>query len=169
MPIIYASIIAVFSFEKDFVMIKSAEENMQQQILTRIINHNNFDKNKTYHYIQLGHYKPIGPKLYKSNKYSNDFCELFFNIINEFDSKVYLYNFGYMSGFINFSQTSDNDSYKVQNISKKLDKDINDWILTKAEVFPNPNSVLIHNDKIVLIMDKDVLKEYKDFINPKNN
>ncbi len=168
-PVIYTSIIAVLSVEQTFSMIKSAEENIQQQILTRIINDNNFDKDKTYHYIQLGHYKQLGPKLYKSNKYSQDSTELFYNIIHEFDPNVYIYRFGYLSGLINLLHTTDNDSYNMQKISQKLDKDINDWILTKADVFPNPTSVFIHNDKIILVMDKDALEQYKKYINSINN
>ncbi len=53
----------------------------------------------------------------------------------------------------------------MSNIVKNdMDKGIHDFILYKAQPYPNRNSIYINDDTIIVVMDENFLNEIKEEI-----
>ena len=165
--IINTGIMSLFCMQKDFLMIKRAEFQIQRIILNKIVNSPDFDSDIEYQYVQIGQYDSFGKNLYSYNEYSEKESELLYNIITKNNNSLYLRQLGRVSGLFNID-CDDYDSNNIKLLEEKMDKTVYNWIIKTADVFPNVNSIFIKDNKIYIVMNEEVFLNLKqDIINKK--
>lgn len=135
---------------------------LQNRLLTQIVNTKNFDANKTYNYFQIGQYPNYNRIFYQKElpKIENEEA-LNFTFVSQDGCSAALQ---YLSN-IRFIKKEDSASYEMSNIVKNdMNKGIHDFILYKAQPYPNQNSIYINDDTIIVVMDENFLNEIKEEI-----
>lgn len=149
----YAQKIEYLSFNNELML--------QNRLLTRITSEENFDINKKYKYLQVGHYNLYNGKFYGEydNKIRND--EL---LRNEFISKD-----GVASGLMflsnkDFIILEDSYSYELDdNFDEQMYDELYDFIMNKAKIYPSKDSIFISEHYILVVFDQ----LYLDFLKTK--
>lgn len=134
----------------------------QSRLLTQIINTPNFDVNKKYTYLQIGQYENFRDKFYDKEKLKIENEEIInFNFVSQDGCASGL---RYLSKF-DFINPGDSYSYETdKNYDEQMDKELYDFIMNKAQIYPHKDSIFISDNYILVVFDKDYLKKVREKI-----
>lgn len=134
----------------------------QSRLLTQIINTDNFDVNKKYTYLQIGQYNNFRDKFYGKGNLKVENEEIInFNFVSQDGCASGL---RYLSKF-DFIKPGDSFAYETdKNYDEQMDNELYDFIMNKAQVYPQKDSIFISDNYILVVFDGNYLEKVRETI-----
>ena len=133
------------------------EMRLYYNVIDRITYDRNYSSKKNYTYVQLGVFANLAPKYYP-DKYDKESPE----ILN-FHYQPAWFPRGVLEflspGFFHYKFILANQV--AENYDENMDKELSDFILNKAEVWPQRNSVYVSDNYILVVADEKELNKLK--------
>ena len=157
--------------QKNLLLSFDLERDFQNRLLNRIEENENFSYDKKYIFFEVGHYYPFKKKLYNSNSYKlvNYEFALVDNVFSEYmhDYLLFLSQKDFIDKKVSDSLYNNYDNnldlYENSEYLKEIHFDeLYDFVMNKAKVWPDKNSVYISDNCIIVIFDEyrlDYLRE----------